>query len=82
MIVEYYVSPLYRVDTSLYKGKEEAKADFLTPGLGGMIPLKKVMREKTLTTTLEYTKIEARHLPMENFRIPEGYQRKKRDHRL
>ena len=82
MVVEYYVSAEYRIDTSWYTGKEEAKADFLTPGLGGMIPLKKVIREKTLTTTLEYTKIEARHLPIENFRIPEGYQRKKRDHRM
>ncbi len=81
MIVEYYVTPLYVADTSLYAVLNEAKADFLIPGLGGMIPMKKIIREKGITTTLEMTSIVPAELGIENFRIPRSFVRKKRDHR-
>lgn len=82
-IIYFYVSDKFRVDTTLYAGeeKDEAKADFLIKGLGGRIPLKKVIKTRMLTTELEVTKINQTELHEENFLIPESFKLKGRDPR-
>lgn len=77
----YYVSDKYRVDIAKFKGKQEAKADFLIAGLDGRIPLRKVIKTKNLTITTEFSKITERELRIANFLIPRGFKRKKRDPR-
>ncbi|MCB9235751.1 MAG: hypothetical protein H6581_29155 [Bacteroidia bacterium] len=79
----YYVTDKYRVDLKNYEGKDknEAKADFLTPGLDGRIPLRKVIKQANLTITTEYSSITPKALGEANFKIPRGFKRKKRDPR-
>lgn len=79
--VYYYVNDQYRVDLSLYQGKTEAKTDFLTHGLEGRIPLRKVMKTALLTTELDLISVKKTTHAPENFRIPEGFKIKKRDPR-
>lgn len=79
--IYYYVSDLYRVDLSLYDGKTEAKTDFLTNGLEGRIPLRKIMKTPTLTTELDLMSVKKTTHAPENFQIPEGFKIKKRDPR-
>jgi hypothetical protein len=80
--IYYYVSDLYRVDPVLYLGKTDAKADFLTNGLDGRIPLRKVMKTPNLTTELDLIGVKAKTLEAENFQMPRGFVIKKRDPRI
>ncbi len=78
----YYVNDDFRVDTTLYAEHDGAKADFLVPGLGGRIPLMKVIKTPDLTTSIELALIKEEDFPMEAFRIPDGFSsKKKRDPR-
>jgi hypothetical protein len=79
--IYYYVSDLYRVDLSLFEGKTEAKTDFLTNGLEGRIPLRKVMKTPMLTTELDLMAVKKTEHAPENFMIPAGFKIKKRDPR-
>jgi hypothetical protein len=79
--VYYYVNDLYKVDLSLFAGKTEAKTDFLTKGLEGRIPLRKVMKTATLTTELDLMSVKKVVHDDENFKIPAGFKIKKRDPR-
>lgn len=79
--IYYYVNDGYRVNLALYDGKTEAKTDFLTKGLEGRIPLKKIMKTPSLTTELDLLSVKKTTHAPENFRIPEGFKLKKRDPR-
>ena len=79
--IYYYVSDLYKVDPALYAGMTEAKADFLTKGLEGRIPLRKVMKTPMLTTELDLISVTKKVHAPENFQIPAGFKIKKRDPR-
>jgi hypothetical protein len=79
--VFYYVSDLYRVDLKLYDGKTEAKADFMTRGLEGRIPLRKVIKSPNLETMLDLNSVKKTVHAPENFQIPAGFKIKKRDPR-
>lgn len=79
--VYYYVNDQYKVDLALYDGMTEAKADFLTKGLDGRIPLRKVIKTPTLTTELDLLVVKKTVHDAENFKIPEGFKLKKRDPR-
>jgi hypothetical protein len=77
----YYVNDQYKVDVALFAGKTEAKADFLTKGLDGRIPLRKVMKTPNITTELDLITITKKVHEPENFMIPKGIKVKKRDPR-
>jgi len=78
----YYIHPDYKVDTSLYTDMDGAKADFLVPGLGGHIPLMKVIKTPNLVTSVELGAIKEDEFPLQAFRIPRGFSSKrKRDPR-
>jgi hypothetical protein len=79
--VYYYVNDQYKVDMGLYVGMTEAKADFLTKGLEGCIPLRKVIKSPMLTTELDLMSVKKTTHAPENFLIPEGFKLKKRDPR-
>lgn len=78
----FYINPDFKVDTTLYSDMDGAKADFLVPGLGGHIPLMKVIKTPTLVTSIELGAIKPDDFPIEAFRIPYGFSSKrKRDPR-
>ncbi|MEM0996144.1 MAG: hypothetical protein AAGN35_03650 [Bacteroidota bacterium] len=79
--IYYYVSDQYRVDTQAYAGKDKAKADFLTLGLEGRIPLRKIIKTPSLTTEIDLRNAQPRDLDIENFRIPESFKLRGRDPR-
>lgn len=78
----YYVSGEYRVDTTVFDTLTEAKANFLTRGLGGRIPLKTVMKQPGLTITTTVVTMKREKLPTGGFMIPEGWVVKGRDNRF
>lgn len=78
----FYINEEFKVDTTLYSEMDGAKADFLVPGLGGHIPLMKVIKTPNLTTTVELSLIRKEEFPIEAFQIPKGFSsKKKRDPR-
>ncbi|MEZ4686133.1 MAG: DUF4412 domain-containing protein [Bacteroidia bacterium] len=77
----FFVNDKFRVDTTLYDGKVQAKPNFLVPGLGGLIPLKTIKKQDGLTVTTTCTKIEEREFDPSQFQIPEGYEVRNRDYR-
>ena len=77
----YYVNDAYKVDMSLYEGKTEAKTDFMTQGLDGRIPIRKVIKTPGLSTELDMLSAKNTLHDMENFQIPAGFKLKKRDPR-
>ena len=79
--VFYYINDQYKVDMTLYTGKTEAKADFMTKGLNGCIPLRKVMKTPSLTTELDLLSVKKTVHAPENFMVPTGFKIKKRDPR-
>ena len=81
MVTYYYAPDDLRVDTRLYKGKDEAKANFLIEGLEGRIPLKTVIKKPGFETTILVTSIKPKVLAPNNFRIPGSFERKIRDRR-
>lgn len=81
-VIYYYVNDKFRVEPNLFSGKEEAKANFLTRGLDGRIPLKTVIKQPGLTTEIDLDFISEKELEKENFQIPEGFKRKVRDPRM
>lgn len=82
--IYFYVHDKYRVDTLHYHGKkkDEAKADFLTKGLDGRIPLRKIIKSPRLNIELDLLSIAPKELDIENFRIPQGFKLKGRDPRF
>jgi hypothetical protein len=80
-ITYYYVNDDFRVNTDYFKDQDEAKANFLTEGLGGRIPLKTIIKEPGLTTEIELVSIEKKTLDKENFLIPSNFKLKGRDPR-
>jgi hypothetical protein len=75
--VWYWVSPEIRVDASLFKGKEaSARANFLTEGLRGAIPLKTVRKwkRKSMIITVTATEIRPMELTRNDFRFPSHYE--------
>lgn len=74
----YYVNDEFKVDSTLFADKDGAKADFLVPGLGGRIPLMKVIKTPNLTTSVELSMIKREDFPMAAFGIPEGFSNKKK----
>ena len=79
--IYYYVNDKYKVDLSLYEGKTEAKTDFLTQGLEGRIPIRKVIKSPGLYTEIDMTSVTEKIHDMENFQVPAGFKIKKRDPR-
>lgn len=77
----YYVTDAVRVNTDLYAGKDKAKADFMTKGLDGRIPLRKIIKTPGLTTEIDMRSVKARKLEKENFLIPASFKLKGRDPR-
>lgn len=77
----YYVSQEYRIDRSKYPDPCRSKASFLVPGLDGRIPLKTVKKTEGLTVTTTLTGVTQREFNPGQFRIPQGFQVKKRDYR-
>lgn len=80
-ITYYYVNDDFRVNTDYFKDQDEAKANFLTEGLDGRIPLKTIIKEPGLTTEIELVSIEKKTLDKENFLIPASFKLKGRDPR-
>lgn len=76
-VVTYYVSPCIRINLGHYRDAEGTKAHFLTPGLGGMVPLKLVRRHKTddLTVTMRVVDVRWQTYSADEFRIPQGWTR-------
>ena len=80
-VVYYYVCDEFKMDVTKFDGHEGAKADFLTKGLEGKIPLKKVIKSPNLTTTITVFRIVPQEFKEELFYIPPGFTLKKRDPR-
>lgn len=74
----FYVNEQYKVDTTLFDTLGGAKADFLVPGLGGLIPLMKVIKTPSLVTYLELSSIKKEEFDIAAFTIPEGFSNKKK----
>ena len=74
----FYVNEQFKVDTTLFDTLDGAKADFLVPGLGGHIPLMKVIKTPNLTTSVELAAIKGEEFPIEAFGIPKGFSNKKK----
>ena len=79
--VYYYVCDKYKVDLTPYAGKKDAKADFLTDGLEGRIPLRKVIKTAEIVTEIDMLSITVKELDKENFQIPANFIIRKRDPR-
>ncbi len=79
-ITFYYVSDKYRVNRDLFEGKN-ARADFLTKGLDGRIPVKKVVKKEGITITSVMARINPVTHSQAMFAIPDGFARKLRDPR-
>lgn len=77
----YYVSDAYLIDRSKFPDPCRSKASFLVAGLEGRIPLKTVRKEKELTVVTTVTGITAREFNPGQFKIPAGFEVKKRDYR-
>lgn len=77
----YYVTDAIRVNMDLYAGMDKAKADFMTKGLDGRIPLRKLIKSPGLTTEIDMRSVKARKLEKENFLIPASFKLKGRDPR-
>ncbi len=71
----------YRVDMKAYEGMTEAKTDFMTNGLDGRIPIRKVIKSPGLYTELDLISAKVKLHDMENFQVPPGFKLKKRDPR-
>jgi hypothetical protein len=76
-----YINPKYRVNTSYFQGKKQAKANFLVKGLNGCIPLKIVRKNADRTIENHATKIIPSKFSVDQFRIPPNYKRFSRDYR-
>lgn len=76
----YYVSDDLRVNPKYFEGKD-AKADFMIKGLDGRIPIRKVVESNGIKATSEIQKITKVQHTSAMFRIPRGFERKKRDPR-
>ena len=77
----FFVNENFRVDTTLYKDKVQAKPNFLVPGLGGLIPLKTIKKQEGLTVTTTCTMIKEREFDESQFRVPEDFEVRNRDYR-
>jgi hypothetical protein len=80
-IVLFYVTDKFRVDPALFAGKKDAKADFLTDGLQGRIPLRKIIKTPEVITEIDLISIKEVSHDIQNFRIPKGFTMRKRDPR-
>ena len=78
----YYVNDEYRIDLSRYPAKPRAKISFLIQGLDGRIPLKTIKKQKGIIVTTTVAKITRKEFDEEQFRIPAGFEVKKRDYRF
>jgi len=70
----YYVSPKYRVDLALFRGKKRAIAFFLNEGLYGAIPLKMLRKQEGLTIEVTAISIRPMKLDPESMKVPKGYK--------
>jgi hypothetical protein len=80
-ITYYYVNDAVRINLDLYAGMDKARADFLTEGLDGRIPLRKIIKSPGLTTEIDMRSLKAKDLDKENFLIPASFKLKNRDPR-
>ena len=76
-----YINPQYRVNTSFFKDKKNARINFLTKGLNGCIPLKIIRKNGDRTIENHATKIIPQKFSTEQFRIPRKFKRYHRDSR-
>ncbi|MEM6261929.1 MAG: hypothetical protein AAGI38_05440 [Bacteroidota bacterium] len=81
VIFYYFVNDAYRMDTSFFDKKKQAKASFLVEGLDGRIPLKTVKKKRGLTVVTSLQSITPREFSPEQFAIPPGFKVDKRDYR-
>lgn len=72
--ITYYVSPRYRVETSLFSGKKNAQAFFLNEGLYGAIPLRMIRKREGLTVEVTAVKIQPMRIEPESMKIPRDYE--------
>jgi len=79
--IVFYISPKYRMNTALFKGKTEAKIAFLTEGLDGCIPLRIERHTPEYTSIATATKVVPRRLPKDDFRIPAHFRIEEFDYR-
>ncbi len=70
----YYVSPKYRVDLALFRGKKRAIAFFLNEGLYGAIPLKMIRKREGLTIEVTAIGIRPMKLDPESMKVPKDYK--------
>lgn len=80
-VILFFVSDTYRVDTTLFDGKVQAKPNFLVDGLGGRIPLKTIKKQKGLTVITTCSMIKEREFDIEQFVVPADFKVKNRDYR-
>jgi hypothetical protein len=77
----FFVNENFRVDTTLFDDKVQAKPNFLVPGLGGLIPLKTIKKQQGLTVTTTCKMIKEREFDPSQFTIPEDFEIRNRDYR-
>ena len=79
--ITYYISPKIRVNLARFKELDGAKANFLTKGLNGCIPLRTVRKTKDYTVVIECTKITPRKYDQSQFALPAHFERIRMDYR-
>lgn len=79
--ITYYISPKVRVNTARFKDLDGAKANFLTKGLNGCIPLRTVRKTADYTVTIDCTQLTPRKLNKLDFQLPDSFERYQVDYR-
>jgi hypothetical protein len=72
--ITYYISPQYHVELGFFAGKDNAKANFLSRGLYGCIPLLTLRENSRRTIEIRAGNIARKALPSESFTIPRGWE--------
>lgn len=79
--ITYFISPKIRVNLARFKDLDGAKANFLTKGLNGCIPLRTVRKTPTYTVVIECTKVVPKKYDRSLFQLPAQFERIRMDYR-
>lgn len=71
--ITYFCSPKIRANTAFF-AQTDARANFLTKGLRGMIPLMTIRQSRERIIKIKCVQVARRELGMSNFRIPPGFE--------
>ena len=79
--ITYYVNDDVKINLAYFPDSTNARANFLTYGLSGRIPLMTIRKNAKRTIKIKATNVRRRELDKEQFLIPEGFKRFKKDYR-